>query len=259
MSEEEIKQLFRQGGRAGVFQPSEIQLVERVLKLDDRTAHSLMTPTDRVVWIEENEPFRQCMEKVRDTGHSCFPVARKSLDRIVGVVWAKDLLAASCRSQPVLQEIVKKAVYAPAHLNNLQLLERFQDTRTHMILVVDEAEAVLGLVTINDILKAIIGPLPHPLWPEEPDIIRRDDGSLLLDARLPVEKVKTVLKLSKMPRKKAGTYRNLGELVADQIGSTPVSGERFFWEGYLFEVVDMDGPKVDKILVEAVSDQRKPA
>lgn len=251
MSEDEIKQLFRQGARTGVFHPSEIKLVERVLKLDDRSVGNLMTPLKDAIWFEENEPFRQCMEKVRDTGHSCFPVARKSRDYIIGVVWVKDLLAASCDTEPTVKEIIKPAVYAPEHLNTLQILERFQETRTHMILILDDSETVQGLVTINDILQAIIGELPYPSWFEEPGIIRRDDGSMLLDAQLSVRTVKRLLKISKIPEKKKGSFKNLEEIAISQIGHIPISGERFTWNGYRFEVVDMDGPHVDKILVTA--------
>ncbi len=257
MSEEEIKQLFRQGARTGVFHPSEINLVERVLKLDDRPVGSLMTPIKDAAWFEENEPFRQCMEKVRDTAHSCFPVARKSLDNIIGVAWVKDLLAASCQTNPVLKDIVKPAVYAPAHLNSLQILDRFQDTRTHMILIVNNSETVEGLITINDILQAIIGELPYPTWFEEPGIIRRDDGSLLLDGHLSVRKVKKALKIPKMPEKEKGRYKNLAELVKGHLDHIPISGESFSWEGYRFEVVDMDGPHVDKVLAMAEADARE--
>jgi putative hemolysin len=255
LSEDEIKQLFQQGARTGVFHPSEIKLVERVLKLDDRTVENLMTPLKEVIWFEENEPFRQCMEKVRDTGHSCFPVARSGLDQILGVVWVKDLLAASCENQPALEHIIKPAVYAPKHLNALQILDRFQSTRSHMILIVDSAEVVQGLVTINDILQAIIGELPYPSWFEEPGIIYRDDGSLLLDGHLPIRKLKKALKISSLPREKKVAFKNVAEFVVRHLDHIPISGESFTWEGYRFEVVDMDGPYVDKVLVQALADK----
>ena len=256
LSEEEIKQLFRQGARTGVFHPSEIKLVERVLKLDDRTVENLMTPLEDIIWFEENESFRQCMEKVRDTNHSCFPVARSGLNQILGVAWVKDLLAASCADDPRLEQIIKPAVYAPNHLNALQILDRFQGTRSHMILIVDSSETVQGLVTINDILQAIIGELPYPSWFEEPGIIRRDDGSILLDGHLPIQKLEKALKISRLPDKKEGAYRNVAEFVTCRLDHIPISGENFTWEGYRFEVVDMDGPYVDKVLVQALADKK---
>ncbi len=245
LSEDEIKQLFRQGARTGVFHPSEIKLVERVLKLDDRTVDNLMTPLKDVIWFEENEPFRQCMEKVRNTAHSCFPVARSSLEQILGVVWVKDLLAESCESQPALEQIIKPAVFAPKHLNALQILDRFQSTRSHMILIVDSSEVVRGMVTINDILQAIIGELPYPSWLEEPGFIHRDDGSILMDGNLPIRKLKKALKISRFPEEKKGTYKNVAEFVLRHLDHIPISGETFTWEGYRFEVVDMDEPYVD--------------
>jgi putative hemolysin len=257
LSEDEIKQLFRQGARTGVFHPSEINLVERVLKLDDRTVDKLMTPLKDIIWLEKNEPFRKCMEKVKQTGHSCFPVAKASLDKIIGVIGVKDLLAASCENQPCLEKIIKPAVYAPQHLNALQILDRFQSTRSHMILIVDSSEVVQGLVTINDILQAIIGELPYPSWYEEPGIIYRDDGSMLLDGHLPIRKLKTALKISILPEKKIGNYKNMAEFVTERLENIPVSGESFIWEGYRFEVVDMDGPYVDKVLVQALADEDK--
>jgi putative hemolysin len=259
LSEDEIKQLFRQGARTGVFHPSEIKLVERVLKLDDRTVGDLMTPLKDVIWFEENEPFRQCLEKVRDKGHSCFPVARSGLEQILGVIWVKDLLAASYDSEPRLEQIIKPAVYALNHLNALQILDRFQSTRSHMILITDSSEVVQGLVTINDILQAIIGELPYPSWFEEPGVIRRDDGSMLLDGHLPVPKLKKALKIPKLPEKEKGKYKNVAEFVTCRLDHIPISGESFDWEGYRFEVVDMDGPYVDKVLVQALANERKTA
>ena len=255
-AEDEIKQLVRQGARTGVFHPSEISLVERVLKLDDRTVDNLMTPLKDIIWFEENESFRQCMEKVRDTHHSCFPVARSDLKQVLGIAWVKDLLAASCDNEPRLEQIIKPAVYAPNHLNALQILDRFHSTRSHMILIVDDSETVQGLVTINDILQAIIGEFPYPSWFEEPGIVRRDDGSLLLDGHLPVRKLKKVLNISQVPEKKEGTYKNVGEFVTFRLDHIPISGESFTWKGYRFEVIDMDGPYVDKVLVQSVASQK---
>jgi putative hemolysin len=257
MSEDEIKQLFRQGARIGLFHPSEINLVERVLKLDDRTVENLMTPLKDIIWFEEKDTFQQCFKKVKDSGHSCFPIARSGPDQILGVIWVKDLLAASVENQPKLEQIIKPAVYAPQHLNALQILDRFQSTRSHMILIVDSAEVVQGLVTINDILQAIIGELPYPSWLEEPGIIYRDDGSILFDGHLPVRKLKKALKISVLPEKNKGSYRNVGEFIVSRLDHIPISGENFTWEGYRFEVVDMDGPYVDKVLVQALANEDK--
>ncbi len=254
MSEEEIKQLFMQGARTGVFHPIEINLVERVLKLDDRSVGHLMTQPKDIVWFEKNETVRQCMEKVRNTGHTCFPVARGGLDDIVGIVWVKDLLGELCEARPTLKKIIKPVVYAPVHLNSLQILDRFQDTRSHMILIVDKSEVLQGLVTINDILQTIIGELPYPSWVKEPGIVRRDDGSLLVDAHLPLCRLTKALKIARFSRKKGVGYKTIADWVIQQTGHIPISGESFSWEGYRFEVVDMDGPHVDKILITAESD-----
>ncbi|MFO7688333.1 MAG: CBS domain-containing protein [Desulfobacterales bacterium] len=117
----------------------------------------MMTPHGDMIWFEKDEPLRQCIEKVRDSGHTCFPVARSSLDQILGVVSVKNLVSASCESRLSLESIIKPAVYAANHLNALQILDRFQSSRAHMILIVDGSDVVQGLVTINDVLQAIIG------------------------------------------------------------------------------------------------------
>jgi len=248
-SEGEIRHVFRQGARSGTLEPSEVMLVERVLNLDDQTVGSLMTRPRDIIMFRKTDSFDDILKKAGDSKHTCYPLVGKDLTEILGVVQAKDLLPLAGKKKPDLEEITKPAVYVKQHVNALEILDRFRDSRSHMIIVTDHSGQVTGLLTINDILQAIIGHLPVAEWPEEPWIIKREDGSLLLDGRLSLKKLKNTLGIAELPEEESAEYDTLAGLVISRLEGIPVSGASFRLGEYVFEVVDMDGPQVDKVLV----------
>lgn len=257
-SEDEIKHMFRQGARSGTFEPDEVNMVERVLKLDDQTVGSLMTRLEDMVKLMDGESFDDIMNKVRVTGHTCYPVLKKGDEEILGTIHAKDLLSAGCGDRPSIKDFVKPAVYVQRGMNVLDMMDQFKKSREHMILVNDKDGHVVGLVTINDVLQAITGQLPSPKWPQEPWIIHRKDGSMLLDGRLGLDELKEVLDMSENAQEDSFNvredYDTLAGLVMSMMSKVPISGDKFELGGYSFEVVDMDGLQVDKVLVKVLPD-----
>ncbi|WP_051617149.1 hemolysin family protein [Desulfonatronovibrio hydrogenovorans] len=254
LSENEVKQMFRHAARSGEFEPSEVKMVEKVLKLDDQTVGSLMTRPQDIVWFSQDEPWADILEKVKQSGHTCYPVRNNESDGILGIVHTKDLIGVADGSGTGLETIIKPAGYVKRSMNALEMMEQFKRSRAHMIIVVDNQDQVLGLVTINDVLQAITGQLPSPKWPHEPWIIHRDDGSLLLDGRLGLDELKELIKVQVLSGEEDDGLDTLAGLVLTRMGKVPVSGDRFEQDGFLFEVVDMDGMQVDKVLVKEKPD-----
>ncbi len=183
-SEDATRYLFRKGARSGTLEPSEVRLVERVLNLDDQTVGSIMTRPPDIHVFKKTDSFEDILQKAGKNNHACYPLVGKDLTEILGVIQAKDLLALAGEETRDLEKIIKPAVYVKQQVNALDILDRFKNSRSHMILVTDELDKVIGLLTVNDILQAIIGHLPVSDWPEEPWIIRRNDGSMLLDGKI---------------------------------------------------------------------------
>ncbi len=247
-SEDEIRHMFREGARSGTFEPDEVKMVERVLKLDDQTVGSLMTRPQDMVVLEEGEPLMDILQKVRETGHTCYPVVKNRDGEVVGIIHAKDLVAAGCKNDSDISDYIKSPIYVPRSMSAFDMMDQFKRSRAHMILVGGHDHKLAGLVTINDILQAITGQLPSPKWPQEPWIIHRKDGSMLLDGRLSIEELKELADLPSLSSVKAD-YSTLAGLVMSRMSRTPVSGDNFAVDEYSFEVVDMDGLRVDKVLL----------
>jgi putative hemolysin len=250
VTEEEIKVMMEQGTEAGVFEETEHDIVKSIFKLGDRAVSALMKPRREVVWLDLDDPFIESQKKLASSLYSRFPVAQGSLDNVLGVVQTKDLLTRCLAGSKMdLKENLRPPLFVPEGLPALRLLEMFKKSRTHMALVVDEYGGVEGLVTLNDILEDLVGDVASVDMPEERQVYRRADGSLLIDGKLQVDDLKEVLKLSKLPDEESGSYQTLGGLVMLQVGRVPVTGDTFETDGYKFEVVDMDGKRVDKVLV----------
>jgi putative hemolysin len=251
VTEEEIKVLIEQGTQAGVFAETEQDMVKSVFRLADREVSVMMTPRREVVWLDLADPWEINHRKIIETTYSRFPVAQDSLDNVLGVVRAKDALAFCLTHQELdLTQVAAPPLFVPETAPAFQLLETFKKSRPHLALVVDEYGAIQGLVTLNDILETLIGEI-HPLGvPAEPDAVRREDGSWLLDGMMPLDELKDLFGLTKFPQEEEGGYQTLGGLVMSRLGRIPKTADHFHWEGYRFEVVDMDGKRVDKVLVQ---------
>jgi putative hemolysin len=250
ISEEEIKVLIDQGRRAGVFAEAEQDMVEAVFRLGDRSAGTLMTPRTEIVWLDLDDPPDETRRKIIDSDHGRYPVARGSLDNLVGVVQAKDLLERSISGQTLdLQASMLQPLIVPESMPALKVLELFRQSRFHTALVIDEFGGLQGLVTIFDILESIVGDIPDEGELVEPEIVQREDGSWLVDGRLPVDEFKELFRLSGLPDESRGHYQTLGGFVMSYLGRIPTAADNFDWAGLHFEVMDMDGYRVDKVLI----------
>ncbi len=246
VTEEEIKVLLEQGTRAGVFEAAEQNMVVAVFRLTDQRAGDLMTPRPEIIWFDLKESPVEISETITTSGYSRFPVCQDDLDHVVGVVQAKDLLACSLAGQPLdLKACLRPALFVPETSPAGKVLELFKQTQMPMALVIDEYGGMQGLVTLHDILEAIVGDVE----PDEPQAVQREDGSWLLDGALPVEEFKELFHLDKLPEDERGYYQTLGGFVIMCLGRIPIVGDHFQWNQLHFEVVDMDGRRIDKILV----------
>jgi putative hemolysin len=258
VTEEEIKVMMAQGTEAGVFEEAEHDIVKSIFKLGDRGVSALMRPRRDVVWLDLDDPFIENQKKLASSLYSRFPVGQGSLDNVLGIVQTKDLLTRCLAGAKMeLKENLRPPLFVPEALPALRLLEMFKKSRTHMALVVDEYGGVEGLVTLNDILEDLVGDVASVDMPEERQVYQRPDGSWLIDGKLQIDDLKEVLKLSKLPDEESGSYQTLGGLVMLQVGRVPVTGDAFETEGYKFEVVDMDGKRVDKVLVTKLPESTK--
>lgn len=246
VTEEEIRVLLQQGRQAGIFEAVEQDMVEAVFRLNDQRALDLMTPRPEIVWLDLADPPEELAAKIVESGYSRFPVCRDNLDNVLGVVRAKDLLARSLGGEPLdLKAALHPPAFAPESATVSQILELFKGSQLHLALVLDEYGGTQGLVTLQDILEAIVGEVEVA----EPQAIQRQDGSWLLDGALSVMEFKELFKIGVLPEEDRGYYQTLGGLVMLFLGRIPTAGDQFQWGNWRFEVMDMDGKRVDKILV----------
>jgi putative hemolysin len=249
VSEEEIKLLLRYGTRAGAFEPAEQEMVERVFRLDDVTISGLMTPRPDIVWLDLDDPAEEVRQIVMAGSHSRYLVGRGDLDNPLGLAYTKDLLANILEGQVLdLEGTVHPALFLPERISVLEAVERLKEAYADAALVINEYGGFEGLLTLTDVLQAIVGDIPEPGELIEPEAVRRADGSWLLDGALPAAEVKELLALGSLPRGYESYYQTLGGLVMLCLGRVPQAGESFDWIGWRFEVVDMDGHRVDKVL-----------
>ena len=250
VTEEEIRVMIEQGTESGVFAAAEQDMVERIFRFGDRTVSSLMTRRPDIVWLDLEDPLAKNLDILSSRVYSRFPVCRGNLDEVIGVVRAKDLLSQHIEGKAIdLAGAVQPPVFVPATLPAIRLLERLRQERTHIVLVIDEHGSIEGLVTLNDILGAIVGDLPAVDESDEPYAVQREDGSWFLDGLLPIDDFKALLDLDKLPDEESGNFETLSGFVIMQMGRLPKVGEAFEAINLRFEVADMDGYRIDKVLV----------
>jgi putative hemolysin len=259
VTEGEIRHMMQQGAQAGVFEAAEHEMVQGVFRLGDRRIGALMTPRTDIVWLDLDDPPEELRRCILETVHSWLPVGRGDLDDLVGVARAKDLLVPLLTGQSeALEALIRPPVVVPESLPALGVLERFRQAGLHLALVVDEYGGVQGLVTPIDLLEALVGDLPDAGMPAEPAAVRRDDGSWLVDGMLPADELKALLPIGALPGEGTGVYQTVSGLVMQQLGRIPSTGNHFAWGGFRFEVVDMDGHRVDKVLVTPLPAEATP-
>jgi putative hemolysin len=248
VTEEEVKEVIAEGVTSGVLKPVEQEMISGVMRLADWRVQAIMTPRREIVWIDLEDSAEDIRHKLRETNYSRFPVALGGLDEFLGIVQTKDLLNRVLDGKPL---DIKGALCQPLVVHNhmlaLRVLEMIKQSPIHMAIVVDEHGVLEGLVTATDILKAIVGSLAEPGASAEPEIEQREDGSWLMDGNLPVEIVEDLLGLKEIPEER--DFHTLAGFMLSRFEWIPAAGDHFEWEGFRFEVVDMDGHRIDKVLV----------
>ncbi len=256
VTEEEVKTMIAEGTEAGVFEKAEREMIEGVLRMADRSVRSIMVPRPDIVWLDIDDDIQSSMEEIAASGHSRYPVGREDLDDIIGIVGAKSLLEQFYRSGKIdLKAAAEQPLYVHESTSVLRLLDMFKSSIVHMAVVLDEHGTVQGIVTPTDILTGIAGELPEEDEDVSPSAVQREDGSWLLDAQMSVYEVERILDVRGLAVDDA-EYTTLAGFILSQLGHIPEAGEFFYWKGWRFEVVDMDGRRVDKVLANWSPDAR---
>lgn len=251
VDEEDVRALVEQGLHAGVFQRVEKEMVEGVLTLNQLPVTRIMTPRPKIVFLNLDDTEELNWRKIVTSGHSYFPVYQTQRDQIVGMVSVKALWAHSAIGLPTtLKNLLIPPLTVPDSMMAIQLLEHFKKSGRHIGIVTDEFGSVQGLVTLIDVLEAIVGDLPELGRREQPEAKKREDGSWLVDATLPTNDFKALLQINEaLPHEEAADFQTLGGFVITQFGRIPTAGDHFDWNGWRFEVMDMDQRRVDKMLI----------
>jgi len=247
VTEEEVRYLVAEGARTGVFVPAEKEFVDRILHFADQAVVDVMRPRPDVLAIDIDDPMESIREKVLSSGLSRFPVYRDSLSEVVGILHAKDLLSAEGATS--IKTLLREALFVPETKSLLAMLKTFQDTRSHMAIIINEFGGTEGIVTLEDVLEEIVGEIRDEYDLEEPSVVHREDGSMLADGSLSLFDLKEELGIQHLQGEDTREFRTLGGFVMAHLRRVPQEGDLIEASGYCFEVVDMDGLRVDKVLV----------
>ncbi len=258
VSAEEIKILLEQGERAGIFEPSEQDIVENALHLDELRVSAIVTPRNKIVWLDLDEPNAQLNEIIFNSPHSHFPAAHSSLEEVIGVVRGRDLLAAQLQGgNDNVKEMLRPPLFVPGSQSVLKLLEELRHSGQHMALVLDEFGGLLGMVTLTDVMEALVGEIRALGVPHEPFSIRRTDGSWMLDGRLVLHELRNLLDIDELPHEEDGTFETLGGLVMAVLGKIPEKGDSFSLPGWRFDVEMMEGRRVGQVIARPIAVKHK--
>ncbi len=248
VTDEEINVLMEQGAEAGIFHESEQELVSNVMRLDEQRIVSIMTHRSDIYLIDLADPEEEIRRQIAESPFERIIVCRGGLEHIVGVLRTSDLLKPALEGTPLdIEKALRPPLYVPESVTTTQLLENFRTARMQIALIVDEYGELEGLVTLTDVLTAIVGELPTV---GEQDMVRREDGSWLIDGSVSIERLKSELEIeADLPGEEENAFNTLGGFVMHMLGRIPATTEHFEWEGLRFEVIDMDKNRVDKVLV----------
>jgi putative hemolysin len=249
VTEEEIAASLEEGVDAGVIEQHEHQMVRNVFRLDERQVGSMMIPRAEITWLDAQAPLTETLARMAEHQHTRYPVCRGDLSDVVGVLAAQALLPALARGeQPQIADHVSAAVFVPETLTGMELLEHFRGSDAELVFVVDEYGEVQGVITVRDVLEAITGEFSAPA-DDDAWAVARDDGSWLLDGLIPVTEMKDRLDLKSLPEEDRGRYNTLAGMIMLLLGRLPNTADHVEWDGWRFEVIDMDGKRIDKVLV----------
>lgn len=246
VSDEEVSLLFEEGISAGVFEPEEKEIVDRLFRLSDRRVNAVMTPRTEVVWLDVEATPEEITETLVAHPFTAYPVCRGDLDHVEGVVLATDIVAARLQGRPVnLRELLQEPLTLYEGSCALTAIERLKESGTHLAIIIDEYGGTEGILTLLDLMESLVGELPSM---EPPDIVPRPDGTFLVDGLLPIDELKELLDAEALPQEDTG-YQTIAGLLITNLSRIPAVGDRFEWDGFRFEVVDMDGTRVDRVLI----------
>jgi putative hemolysin len=250
VTEEEVKSMIAEGTEAGVFEKGEQEIIERVLRVADLSVRSIMVPRPDIVWLDITDSPARLYEDIAKSGHSRFPVCRGDVDETIGIVHTKTLLDQLHKTGAInVEEAIQAPLYVYESAKTLKLLDMFKISLVHMAIVIDEHGTVQGIVTPTDILTGIAGDIPEDEADIEPSAVQRGDGSWLMDGQMPVFEAERVLDVSGLAFDDA-EYTTLAGFVLSELGHIPTVGETFRWKNWWFEVVDLDGRRIDKVLAQ---------
>lgn len=250
VTDEEITLMLREATAAGHFEAAETAIVQMALRLGDRRVSSVMTPRTQVEWLDLTDPEEENRRKIRDSAYSRFPVVEGSSQQVVGVVQVKDLLSAALAGRPFdIRGALRPPLYVPDTVTALRALEIFKQSGEPLALVVDEYGDFEGVVTLHDILQSLVGDIGAPGEQADAAIVQREDGSWLVDGMVVVDEIKDLTGLARLPGDETGDFHTLGGFMMARMGRIPAVGDHVAVNGIRFEVVDMDGRRVDRVLI----------
>jgi putative hemolysin len=250
VTEEEVKVMIQEGVQAGVFDRREPEMVEGVLSLDRLPVRDIMTPRAKIIWINQADPHEAIWHKIVVSGHSAFPVYENARDQVVGVVSLKAIYANLAAGIPAeVRNLLVPPLFVAGSQTAASLLEMFKRTSQHIALVTDDTGRTIGLVTPIDVMEAIVGEFPSPAERLKPEAKKRSDGSWLVDGFMSLETLEPLVARLQFPFAEKRDYATLGEFLADRLGRMPKEGETFDEQGFRFEALDLDGTRVDKVLI----------
>lgn len=255
VTEEEIKAIISEGTEQGTIEETEQEIIERVFHLSDRNITSLMTHRSDIVWFNLNDTEDIIKEKIINEPHSIYPICDSNIDELKGVVSIKDLYVSPDYTR--FKDLMRPALFVPENNTAFQVMERFKESKLHSCFIVDEYGSVLGMITLNDILEAIIGDMPQPDVPDY-EIIHREDGSYLIDAQIPFYDFLAHFEQTEWMNEGEQEFDTLGGFILHELERIPHTGDKVEWRGFTIEIVDMDGHRIDKILVninDSIRDQ----
>ncbi len=254
VTEEEIKAMITEGSEHGTIEEEEKEIIERIFHLGDRNITSLMTHRTDITWLDENETVQDVKDRFDEIIYSSYPVCEETVDNIKGIVHIKDLLKAA--PDKLLKQLAKPALFVPENNTAYQLLEKFKETKIHSCFIVNEYGTLEGMITLNDILEAIVGDVPQT-GQEEYEITERADGTYLVDAQIPFFDFLSRFEKTDWANEADHDFDTLAGFVLHELEHIPVTGETFGWRGFTFEVIDMDGQRIDKLLVKVSNEIRE--
>ena len=261
ITEEEIELMIEEGRVEGTIEKEEEDIIKRVFKLDDQKVDMIMTPRNEIVWIDLEDTPEENQNKIIESKRSIFPVASGELDDFIGVVQAKDILSVLFKEEDLeIEDIIKDPLVVPESLEALELVKQFKENKeyVHMSLVVDEFGSLTGLITLNDLLEGIVGDIPGIDETDDPIAIKRNDDSWLIDGRYQIDRFKELFDFDgEFPDEKEDNFTTIAGFILSYCGKIPTDGETFKWDRFCFEIMDMDGHQIDKILVTDLGDKPK--